>query len=100
MTLYEMAVKLNTLLKTYQLDGIDVMLLSYIVYRVEKEPEVSVSSVMQNFDLTCKSTTHTRYKKLVKLRYLSWEMSKNNESVRRIIKGKDLHRVLNYIKAD
>lgn len=100
MTLHRMAVKLNTLLKTYHLDGTDIMLLSYIVYRIENEPEVSVSSAVQNFGVACKSTTHARYKKLVKLNYLSWELSKNNESVRRIIKGKSLHLVENYIKAD
>jgi hypothetical protein len=100
MNLHRMAIKLNTLLKTYELEGIDIMLLSYIVYRIENEPEVSISSAVQNFGLACKSTTHTRYKKLVRLKYLSWEFSKNNESVRRIIKGKDLHKVLNYIKAD
>ena len=98
MDLHSLAVVLCKLSSECKLDAVDIILLDYILTQIDRHPEVSVTSVTENFRLIGKSNAHARYKKLVELEYLDWEISKRHTSVRRLKRGRKLPVLVSYLK--
>lgn len=70
MSLHKLAGHLEQAADRYGLDGMDIRLLAYITFRVKEEGPLSVSAVIDNFRVLCRTATNTRLGRLIREGYI------------------------------
>lgn len=96
MKLDKLAQALMEMKTRYDVDGLDLLIINTVL-TANKQGDVPVMSILQNFTMSAQATTHNRLTRLVELGVLAYEPDANDRRVKNIVPTDLLDEMLGYL---